>query len=115
VPGAIAYNIRDGWVTARSGDTAVLLNLRTNTVSQVPEIDVRADAVNKYGWQVGLSRQGKAIFRSEAGTVALPELYPHPGGTLTNIPNTISDDGTVVGGQSDDRSGTIRAVVWTCS
>jgi hypothetical protein len=112
---ALLFNIRDGWVTGRVGDTAMLWNLRTGAVTQVPEIDVRADAVNKYGWQVGLTRQGKAILRSDAGPVALPELYPHPGGTLTNIPNTISDDGTVIGGQSDDRSDTIRAVVWTCS
>jgi hypothetical protein len=46
--------------------------------------------------------------------VRLPELAPHPPGRLTTIPSTLSDDGRLVAGQSDDASGTIQAVVWRC-
>jgi hypothetical protein len=84
-------------------------------VHEVTGLVGNASAVNRYGWQVGIDAQGRAVFRSDAGAVVLPDLAAHKPGELKNGPTTLSDDGKVIGGQSDDRSGVIRAVVWTCS
>jgi hypothetical protein len=115
VPLAIVYNIRNGWITGRIGMTPVRWNLRSGEVRTFPEFAGMADGVNRHGWQVGIDRQGRAMLVSDAGPVILPDLATHTAGGLQNIPNTVSDDGTVIGGQSDDRDDVIRAVVWTCS
>jgi hypothetical protein len=49
-----------------------------------------------------------------AAPVLLPPLATHKPNTLSNIPSTVSDDGRIIGGQSDDPTGTIQAVVWRC-
>ncbi len=115
VPVATAYHIRDGWLTGRVYATAVRWNLRTGEVRTFPDFDTAADAINRYGWQVGIDMHGGAIFVGDGGSVALPGLAASAPGSLANIPSSISDDGKVIGGQSDDKTGVIRAVAWTCS
>jgi uncharacterized membrane protein len=132
---ARAFSIRNGWVTgtADSGAeaaggkvssdkgkspapkmAAVRWNLRTGTVETTGELDMRADAVNAQGWQVGIGQDGRAVLLAGAAPVRLPELAPHKPGGLTNIPSTLSDDGRLITGQSDDATDTIQAVVWRC-
>ena len=95
--------------------TAVSWNVRTGEVRTSDEFDLRADAINAQGWQVGLSKQGRAVLLAGAAPVKLPELAPHEPGGLTTIPSTLSDDGRIVAGQSDDATDTIQAVVWRCT
>jgi uncharacterized membrane protein len=45
--------------------------------------------------------------------VVLPDLARH-GARDTNIAATLSDDGRVIGGQSDDAAGVLQAVAWRC-
>ena len=124
------FAVRNGWATgwastggdeaasgrpAAGGDTvAVRWNLRTGETRTVAEFAGSPDSVNAQGWMVGLSTEGRAVLVTDAGTVALPELAPHEPGQLTNIPGTVSDDGTLVTGQSDDATDTIQPVVWRC-
>ncbi|HKS99448.1 MAG TPA: hypothetical protein VJT31_07945, partial [Rugosimonospora sp.] len=115
VPGAVAYHIRNGWVIGRVNATAVRWNLRTGQAREYPEFADFADAVNGYGWQIGLGTGGRALFLSDGSPVLLPELAKHQPGNLSNLPTTLSDDGTLIGGQSDDSKDVIHAVVWTCS
>jgi uncharacterized membrane protein len=115
VPLTMAYNIRNSWVSGRIRAVAVRWNLRTGDVSRYPDLDGYAGAVNRHSWQIGIDAQGRAVFRPDRGPVVLPELASHSPGGLQNIPTTLSDDATVIGGQSDDKDGVIHAVVWTCS
>jgi probable HAF family extracellular repeat protein len=108
-------DVRNGWVIGRIGASPVRWNLRTGDVREVTGLVGYASAVNRYGWQVGVDAQGRAVFRPDAGPVVMPDLAVHKPGGLSNIPTTVSDDGKVIGGQSDDRSGVIHAVLWTCS
>jgi hypothetical protein len=134
---ARVFSIRNGWATgtaangseAAGGKTseadkgkgaaakmvAVRWNVRTGAVETTGELEMRADAVNAQGWQVGISAEGRAVLLAGAAPVRLPELAPHKPGGLTNIPSTLSDDGRVIAGQSDDGTDTIQAVVWRCS
>jgi uncharacterized membrane protein len=134
---ARAFTIRNGWATGvaeTGGDgnggkesaegggkgpavrmTAVSWNVRTGEVRTSDDFDLRADATNAQGWQVGISKQGRAVLLAGGAPVKLPELAPHKPGGLTNIPSTLSDDGRLVAGQSDDATDTIQAVVWHCT
>jgi len=122
------FSIRNGWATGvadatargradgKSGGkvTAVRWNVRTGEV----QLDDRGwddmvDAANAQGWAVGIVK-GQATFIAGDNKIVLPEVVKHQAGTLSTIPNTLSDDGKVVAGQSDDASDTIRAVVWHC-
>jgi len=114
-PMASVFNIRFGWVSGRVYSTVVRWNLRTGETQTFPELAGAADGINRYGWLIGLDTQGRAKFVADAGPVPLPELSPHKPSGLSNIPNTLSDDGKVIGGQSDDKDDVIHAVLWTCS
>ncbi|MEN3303846.1 MAG: hypothetical protein V7603_48 [Micromonosporaceae bacterium] len=115
VPSANVRNIRNGWVTGRVNATPVRWNLRTGDIRQFPEFGGFADGINRYGWQIGLDTQSRARLVADAAPVVLPELAKHRAGSLSNIPTTISDDGKLIGGQSDDGNDVIHAVMWTCS
>jgi uncharacterized membrane protein len=122
---ARVFTIRNGWATgvadatalARTGAgkvTAVRWNVRTGQV----QLDDRGwddmvDAVNAQGWAVGMVK-GRDTLVAGGHKIVLPEVAKHQAGTLSTIANTISDDGKVIAGQSDDASDTIRAVVWHC-
>jgi hypothetical protein len=112
---AVVFNIRNGWVAGRVNATPVRWNLRTGDVREFPEIAGYPTGINRYGWQIGLDANSRALLLAGAAPVALPELVTHHAGTLTTIPTTISDDGRLVGGQSDDADDVIHAVIWTCS
>jgi uncharacterized membrane protein len=125
--GARAFTIRNGWVTgvadadnaARVGGKGaemwgVRWNLRTGAVEIVTDFADRAENANAQGWQIGVDKKGRAALATGAGTVVLPDLAKHAPDTLSNIPNTISDDGRIIGGQSDDMGDTIHAVIWRC-
>lgn len=114
-PKASAYTIRNGWVTGNVNKIAVRWDLRTGEPHMFPQFLVQASTVNAYGWQVGAGPTGRALLVSDADPVVLPGLPAQKPGESANIPQTLSDDGRVIGGQADDRTGNIRAVVWTCS
>ena len=128
--GARVFTVRNGWATgvadateqskasggkAAGGKvTAVRWNVRTGEV----QIDDRGwddmvDAANAQGWAVGIVK-GRATFIAGDHKIVLPEVAKHQAGTLSTIANTMSDDGKVIAGQSDDASDTIRPVVWHC-
>lgn len=122
MPGARAFRIRNGWATGVLTDrgsggaaSAVRWNVHTGEVRVFPEFAIRASTANAHGWQVGTDPQGRGLLLTDAGPVTLPDLAKHEPGGLTNIAETVSDDGRTIGGQADDASGTIRAVVWRCS
>ncbi|GAA4452140.1 hypothetical protein [Phytohabitans houttuyneae] len=120
-------SIRQGWATGvatngagRKGDgarnlkiSAVRWNVHTGEVRLVDGLK-SASATNAHGWQVGGDEQNRAVLVADGKTVPLPELHKHEPGGLTNLATTLSDDGRTIGGQSDDASGTIQAVVWRC-
>jgi uncharacterized membrane protein len=133
---ARVFSIRNGWATGVATDgsgrdggkpsagtgakpsaptmAAVRWNVRTGEVRVTDGMDIGATFANAHGWQVGVDKQGRAVLVTDAGTVVLPGLAGHEPGGLANIPNTLSDDGRTIGGQSDDATGTIQAVVWRC-
>jgi uncharacterized membrane protein len=93
---------------------AVQWNVRTGDVRVYADLQFMANAVNAQGWQVGTDQQGRPVLATDDATVVLPDLVGHDRDGLANIPNTVSDDGRIVGGQADDATGTIQAVVWRC-
>ncbi|MEU7909299.1 hypothetical protein [Actinoplanes sp. NPDC049118] len=132
---ARVFGIRNGWATGLATNgvggkgedprkakarglagarvAAVRWNVRTGEVRVFAELTTAAGAVNAQGWQVGVDRQGRAVLVA-GRTVVLPDLAGHEPGGLANSASTLSDDGRTVGGQSDDATGTIQAVVWRC-
>jgi uncharacterized membrane protein len=126
---ARAFHVRNGWVTgvadaneeARNGGGndadmwSVRWNLRTGEVKVFPDLLFGANGVNASGWQTGLNAKSRAVLvLTDGKRIELPQLSPHPVGTLNNIPYSISDDGKTITGQSDDAGDTIHAVVWHC-
>ncbi|WP_030434193.1 hypothetical protein [Actinoplanes subtropicus] len=125
---ARVMSIRNGWATGVADATAASLqsragggkvspvrwNVRTGEVqSDTRGWDDMVDAVNAQGWATGIIN-GRATYVAGGNKIVLPEVANHQAGTLSTIANTISDDGKVIAGQSDDASDTIRAVVWHC-
>ena len=51
---------------------------------------------------------------TDKGTVRLPDLGRHRADGTATIAGTLSDDGRLIAGQSDDENGTIQAVLWRC-
>ncbi|BBH68684.1 hypothetical protein ACTI_53690 [Actinoplanes sp. OR16] len=123
---AQAFSVRNGWVTGMASTTklkgsrgaakiyAARWNLRTGAVETVGGLQYPADAVNAYGWQTGTDRKGYAVLVTGEKTIRLPDLGKHRSDGTATIASTLSDDGTLIAGQSDDRSGTIQAVLWKC-
>jgi uncharacterized membrane protein len=124
---ASVISLRNGWAIGtatnglgRKGDGAeggrmvsVRWNIRTGEVQELD--DVRSlDAVNAQGWVIGTGAEGHAVIAAGGDPVRLPALAAHQPEGLSNIANALSDDGRTVAGQSDDASGTIRAVIWRC-
>ncbi|MET8150440.1 hypothetical protein ACIBSW_09655 [Actinoplanes sp. NPDC049668] len=126
------FAIRNGWATGvaaggagAKGDArskaageasvsaAVRWNVRTGEARVFADLTMGATAVNAHGWQVGTDRQGRAVLVADR-TVVLPDLAAHEPNGLGNIASSVSDDGRTIGGQSDDATGTIQAVVWRC-
>lgn len=126
---ARVFTIRNGWATGVADATvqakpragagtgtvsAVRWNVRTGEVRLDDRgWDDMVDAANAQGWAVGMVK-GRATFIAGDNKIVLPEVAKHQAGTLSTIANTMSDDGKVIAGQSDDASDTIRAVVWHC-
>ena len=131
-----AFGIRNGWVTGTAGGgglarggagtgkdkaqeplVGVRWNLRTGEVQVVGELQDLAGAVNAQGWLVGSDKQGRAVLVAGDTPVLLPPLAKKKQTNVSNIPSTLSDDGRIVAGQSDDddANDTIKAVVWHCS
>jgi hypothetical protein len=84
-------------------------NLRTGTVD-LPYVGA-ASAVNRYGWLVG--GLDTAVLVTGATTVTLPDL----GSTApvaTDVPVSVSDDGTTIAGTVPLPGGDPVAVVWRC-
>ncbi|GAB3964342.1 hypothetical protein V1634_01605 [Plantactinospora veratri] len=133
---ASVFSVRNGWAAGvasvetaaiglqgagDTGDTgeagvarAVRWNVRTGEVRVFAELRFGAETTNAHGWQVGTNRQGRAVLRTDTATVVLPDLAGQPPGGLATIASTLSDDGRVIAGQSDDAKGKIQAVVWRC-
>ena len=132
---ASVFRVRNGWAigvasrdtragatgAAGTGDAdpaaetrAVQWNVRTGEVRVFDDLRFGAETTNAHGWQVGMDRQGRAVLRTDAGTVVLPDLAGHRPGGLSTIATTLSDDGRTIAGQSEDPSGKIQAVVWRC-
>jgi uncharacterized membrane protein len=124
---ARVFSIRNGWAIGvadqndegRAGKPAdkmwaIRWNVRTGEAQVADQWDMRPEALNAQGWEIGITKAGRAALIAGGKQVKLPELASHDPGMLTNIPNAISDDGKVISGQSDDASDTIRAVVWRC-
>ncbi|WP_433831440.1 hypothetical protein ACQP2E_13525 [Actinoplanes sp. CA-015351] len=127
-PAAIAqaFDIRNGWVTGMASTKslkgsrgtapviAVRWNLRTGVTEVVDGLQYPADAVNAYGWQIGTDRKGYAVVLTGDDVVRLPDLASHRQDGTATIASTVSDDGSIIAGQSDDAGGTIQAVTWRC-
>lgn len=130
----MVFTVRNGWaigwvstedspnasgISPAAGDgdqpRAVRWNIGTGEVSVHDDtLNGPVAGVNAHGWMVGVSKERRAVLVTDAGTVALPELAPHDPGLLTNIPSWVSDDGSLITGQSDDATDTIQPVVWRC-
>jgi uncharacterized membrane protein len=128
---ARASGIRNGWASGvatngvgRKGDApknqrnskvaAVRWNVRTGEVNVVVGSRFGVGTANAHGWLVGLDAEERAVLIAGAAPVVLPDLARHQPRDLTTIATTVSDDGRIIGGQSDDAADTIRAIVWHC-
>jgi uncharacterized membrane protein len=127
---ARVFEIRNGWAIgvadaselARSGKakgaqgnmSAVRWNVRTGETQVVTGWDAMAENLNAQGWEIGITDQGRPALLAGGKRIALPELAKHDAGTLSTIPKTISDDGKIISGQSDDAADVIHAVIWRC-
>lgn len=127
---ARVFEIRNGWAIgvadatelARSGKakgaqgsmSAVRWNVRTGETKVVTGWDAMAENLNAQGWEIGITDQGRAALLAGGKRITLPELAEHDAGTLSTIPKTISDDGKIISGQSDDAADVIHAVIWRC-
>lgn len=113
-------DVRNGWVVGWAarpdgpGSVGFRWNLRTGESRMFDEFPAGADAVTGQGWQVGLAQEFRALYVTDTGAIKLPALFDHPVGGLTNLPDAVSDDGSLVTGQSEDEAGVIKPVVWRC-
>jgi hypothetical protein len=116
--GSAAYTVQGDWATGingvQGGGGGLRWNLRTDEVEAVSAFSIRPSTANASGWMVGTDAQGRGLLVAGGKKVQLPDGYLHKAGEQSNIPETISDDGKVIGGQADDAGGTIHAVVWHC-
>lgn len=131
----LVYGIRGGWVTglANTSDnpadnpaagvqakkaagvgTPVRWNLRAGKAEVFKDIKNAPYDVNGQGWEVGNDPQGRAVLATGGKTVVLPPLVASAQNPNSNIPSTVTDDGRIIGGQSDDAADVIHAVVWNC-
>lgn len=127
---ARVFSIRNGWATGLASTSTdpekgmdpgknamagpIRWNVRTGEVRVFGELAGRASTANAQGWLIGTDKQGRAALATGTAVVPLAGLSGHQPGGLSDIPTTLSDDGRVISGQSDDASGTIQAVVWRC-
>ncbi|GAA2605269.1 hypothetical protein [Paractinoplanes durhamensis] len=122
---ARVFSIRNGIAVGVADETdrngggagkmwAVQWNVRTGETKVLGGFDMSPDAINAQGWMVGIDTKGYAILDTGGRTLQLPMLAKHDPGSLTNIPNAISDDGRTIVGQSDNANDVIQPVVWHC-
>ncbi|MFG1606840.1 hypothetical protein [Actinoplanes sp. NPDC049265] len=123
---AQAFEIRDGWATGMAGtsplrtaraDTrvyAVRWNLRDGHVEVIKQLREPADDINAHGWLVGTDLDGYAALVTGDRTIRLPDLGRHRSDGTATIASTISDDGHLIAGQSDNSKGVIQAALWRC-
>lgn len=130
---AQAFHVRNGIATGMAGPApaaakdkgregrgaatpvhAVRWDVRTGESQVVEQLKHPADAVNAQGWQVGTDRRGYAAFFTGGDTIKLPVLGKDTPDGVSTIASTLSDDGRVIAGQSDDKDEVIQAVVWRC-
>ncbi|SCG34355.1 hypothetical protein [Micromonospora coxensis] len=137
--GARVFSIRNGWATGLAGaldgrgstadpagstgpgtaarsqrTAAVRWNVRTGEVRIFENLEPYPNTVNAQGWQIGTDTRKRAVLVTDDATVVLPALADGEPTGVSTIATTVSDDGRTVGGQSDDATGTIQAVVWRC-
>ncbi len=118
----VVSGIRDGWVIGASdegdpstpGEFAVTRwDLRTGAVTAFPSLRNPFDAqINSQGWFVGTSKDRPAVFWGGHVTV-----LPQPAGGKTgagSVATTLSDDGRVIGGQTNRLNEDVAPVRWTC-
>jgi hypothetical protein len=112
-----AIAIRGPWVIGEVGALAGLRwDLRTGDVDEVTQFDGRPQAVNERGWLTGFDRKGRGALVIGARIVIMNDLFEHRAGGFTNMPKTLSDDGSTVAGQAYDRIvGDVVAVRWQCT
>lgn len=120
-------SIRNGWVTGVArldsadgrGWSMHPVRLRLATGEFVPlGSDAGFPSVgNGQGWTAGVAGMVGGAMLTDAGMVPLPDLDGKVGGSFTEV-RSISDDGRLLGGQVDDKSGRgggqPRAVIWRC-
>ncbi|GAA5200915.1 hypothetical protein GCM10023322_79840 [Rugosimonospora acidiphila] len=123
--GLEVHSIRDGVIVAAGtvtdqkskSMTPVLYRLSTAAFAPLPQANLSIAAGNAQGRIVGSGAYLAAtVYTPSTGIVSLPTLVPQSTSspTLAAIPNTISDDGSIIGGQDVDAKGVIHAVRWTC-
>ncbi|GIG86895.1 hypothetical protein [Plantactinospora endophytica] len=120
-------SIRNGWVAgvatrAETGSdpsaghkevhAAVRLHLPTGRFVEVPGRAFWPQVGNAQGWLGGFAGDRNAL-ATDAGQLLLPELHERKaaGG---NTVWTLSDDGRIAAGQSEDAAGEPQAVLWRC-
>ncbi len=112
-------DVRNGWVVGWAsrpggpGSVGFRWNLHTGESRLFDEFPAGAYAVTGQGWQVGTDGDFRALYVTDTGAIKLPALF-EPAPTFTTLPDAVSDDGTLVTGQSVDSAGVIQPVVWRC-
>jgi hypothetical protein len=114
--GAATYGFvaTDGWYAARvpADPHAVRrFGLNTGTSTRYPDMLI-VTAVNRSGWLVGATADGHPAAVLGVRSVPLDPPAGNSAGPGT-VPMTISDDGTVIGGDID-LGGTTHALRWLC-
>jgi hypothetical protein len=123
--GMEVHSIRDGVIVAAGtvsdstskAMTPVLYRLSTRELSPLPAANLFIGAGNAQGWIAGQGPHGiPAVYTPTTGNVPLPTLVQH--GTSTPPAGidaqTISDNGSIIGGQDLDAKNVIHAVSWAC-
>ncbi|WP_326561247.1 hypothetical protein [Micromonospora sp. NBC_01796] len=115
-------SIRNGWIIGNAvsytenGDqtmTAARFYLPTNEFVDFPTRAFDPENGNGQGWASGFLPDRRLALLTDTMTVELPFIEPHK---LENGDRalTMSDDGRIVAGQSEDADNVIQAVVWNC-
>ncbi|MEV4630458.1 hypothetical protein AB0J90_29760 [Micromonospora sp. NPDC049523] len=115
-------SIRNGWIIGtavrydENGDqamTAARYYLPTNEFVDFPTGAFGPDYGNGQGWANGSLPDGRLALVTDTTTVELPLIEPHKP-MHGDRALTMSDDGRIVVGQSEDSDNVIQAVVWNC-
>lgn len=108
-----AFEINGPWVVGAGPEQTVRWNLETGATETIPNVSAAEHSgINERGWIVGSQQSGnQAVMIADGHTFVLPPFKSYP----LHYADSISADGSVIGGTAVIPKGESKPVYWSCS